>query len=146
MSHQPPLRILTVAPQREGALPSRENGVPSSVDATPLPGGGWLIPEGLSAEDRRELHRAAYRASLRDAPHETTARTEEARRASMRATLNALGRRSGDTALHVAGRLYVAHGDRARAVLATTREVWGPAAERIDEHLARAGLEDWRLL
>ena len=44
--------------------------------------------------------------------------------------------RSGDTALHAAARLYVAHGDRARAVLATTRGSWGPSAARIDALLA----------
>lgn len=141
MSHQPLLRILTVAPQ-----PATRTPADILPDAVPVPGGGWLVPDGLSAEDRRELHRAAYRASLRDAPHETTARTVQAQQASLRSTLDTLGRRSGDTALHVAGRLYVAHGERARGVLATTRDAWGPAAARIDDYLERAGLPAWGLL
>ena len=141
MSHQPPLRILTVTPP-----PATRTPADVHPDVVPLPGGGWLIPEGATREERRELHRAAYRASLRDAPHETTARTAEAQRASMRGTLKALASKSGETALHVAARLYVAHGDRARAVLMTTRDAWGPSAERIDEHLERAGVPAWGLV
>lgn len=141
MSHQPPLRILTVAPQ-----PATRTPADIQPDAVPVPGGGWLIPEGLSPEERRAMHVAAYRASLRDAPHETTARTEEARRASMRSTLGIVGRRSGDTALHVAGRLYVAHGERARAVLMASRDAWPVPVEMVDGYLERAGLPAWGLL
>lgn len=138
---QRPLRILTVAP-----APASRTPADVELDAVPVAGGGWLVPADVTPEQRRELHRAVYQASQRPAPHESTCRTRADERASLRATLTALAGRSGDTALHAAARLYAAHGDRARAVLATTRGAWGPNADRIDELLERAGLPAWRLL
>lgn len=91
-------------------------------------------------EQRRALLAAQVDAHRRAEAVETTCTSAASRRASAVALLRAMGRRRGDSALHVAGRLYLEHGELARDVVAAGVELpAGVDRGTVDAHLARTG-------
>jgi hypothetical protein len=136
---QRPLRVLTVAPlpaagKGSGVLPL------GPLEVVPMADGQCLLVGDPTPERRRELGRLAYEVMAeRDTANVSTCNTPDKVRATMRARLADFGRRAGTSALYVAGRVFLAHGDRARAELARLildEKVWAKA----DDYLDRAGL------
>lgn len=96
-------------------------------------------------EQRRELLAVQIHAQRRAEPVETTCTSAASRRTAAVALLRAMGRRRGDSALHLAGRLYLEHGDQARDVLAAGADLpAGADRATVDAHLARAGVQKSR--
>lgn len=100
-------------------------------------------------EQRRELLAVQVQAQRASEQVETTCRTKADRITSAQALLLKMGKRRGLSALHIAGRLYLEHGDDARTYLddqvaaGWRRRVLGDSSatpEQVHRHLARAGV------
>ena len=132
---QRPLPVLCVAP-RLGRLPAV-----ASLPVVLLGGGQAMLIADVTPERRRELQRLVYEASRPVERDETTCDTPEKVRSAACALLRGIARRPGTSGLHLAGRLFVEHGDAARRVLARewTPEWTSPRA-KVDGLLALAGV------
>jgi len=134
---QRPLRILTVAPTP--ARPAARVPV-GPLEIVALGDGQCIIVGDVTPGRRRELERLACEALLeRDAANVSTCTTPEKVRLAMLARLRDFGRRPGSSPLCLAGRLYLEHGEQARAELARLA-IDGATWSKADGYLDRAGL------
>lgn len=132
MAEQRIMRLLALAPTEDA--PRREIVIGFVLG----PDGSAVLEGNPTPERRREIQAAILAAMPRDDSMHTTCRTPDDVQRSARALLRSIATRNGDSPLHEAGRLFVAHGDRARWVLAVRER--SELTDRIDAHLGRAGV------
>lgn len=134
---QRPLRLLTVAPTPVRPAAPAPLG---PIEIVPLGDGQCLIVGDPTPERRRELERLACEVlGERDTANVSTCKTPAQVRTAMRARLADFGRRPGASAFCLAGRLFIEHGERARAELARLT-LDGVTWAKADGYLERAGL------